>query len=86
MNKISLEWVENLVNSPTEKEEFLVYLSNNQRLINRLLEILLKKELSISNIETSLSTYSDSSYPYKQAHINGRKALIQELKQLLTIV
>lgn len=78
-------WTSNISNSPIEKKEFTEYLYNNQRLLNRLRDILQEKEDGLERIESSLSSYQESSWAYKQAHINGRKAVLQEIKQLLTI-
>lgn len=75
-------WTTNVINNPEEKESFETYLQNNQRLLKRLNEIIEDKENAIDRSETQISSYDNPAWIYKQAHINGRKAALAEIKQL----
>lgn len=75
-------WTANVINDQEEKESFESYLENNQRLLNRLREIIEEKENALDRSEVQLSAYDSVSWAYKQAHVNGRKAALAEIKQL----
>ena len=82
---IPMQWTANVANDKEKKESFEAYLQNNQRLLNRLLEILQEKEKSLEANDLYLAAYDTPSWAYKQAHINGRRAVLNEIKQLITI-
>jgi len=82
---MNILWTSNIANNPIEKEEFIKYLYNNQRLLSRLKQIIESKEEALEHIISSLSSYEDPSWGYKQAHVNGRKAALEEIKQLITL-
>lgn len=82
---IPMQWTANVANDPSAKQSFEDYLSNNQRLLLRLKEIIEDKEKSTDDKDFSLSSFDNPSWAYKQAHINGRRAVLNEIKQLITI-
>jgi hypothetical protein len=78
-------WTANVVNNFEEKTSFEEYLRNNTRLLTRLKQIIEDKENALDKIDYSLSSYDNSNWSHKQAHINGRRAELVAFKQLLTL-
>jgi hypothetical protein len=78
-------WTANIANDPEAKASFEDYLNNNSRLLTRLKDIIEEKEKVLSKSELSLTSYDSIGWSHKQAHINGRRAELAELKQLITI-
>lgn len=78
-------WTANIANDPEAKASFEDYLGNNSRLLTRLKDIIEDKDKALSKTELSMSSYDSIGWSHKQAHINGRRAELAELKQLLII-
>ena len=55
---------------------------NNIFLLSRLKEILDKQVAQIERMEASLAVYDNSSWAFKQAHLNGMRHAYQELYKL----
>jgi hypothetical protein len=83
--KLPLTWTKHL-REPTQRESFEAVLRNSTQVLSRLQQIITEKEDSLSSTEASLETYKDAGWPYLQAHINGRKAELRELKALLDFI
>lgn len=82
---LSLEWTNHL-NTPEKKQEFEKSLRNDVLVMTRLKGILDKHLEVIKEKEASLSSYDSPSWPYLQAHLNGKKDEIQKLLQLLNFL
>lgn len=54
----------------------------NQKLWDRLRDILIEMEGNILRTETSSDMY-DAGYPARQAYLNGQKKVLKELKDLI---
>lgn len=78
-------WTANIANDPELKASFEDYLGNNSRLLTRLKDIIEDKDKALSKTELSISSYDSIGWSHKQAHINGRRAELAELKQLLIL-
>jgi hypothetical protein len=85
LSKLPLTWTKHL-REPTQRENFEAVLRNSTLALTRLHQIITEKEESLSSTEASLETYKDAGWPYLQAHINGRKAELKELKALLDFI
>ena len=81
MSSLPLPWTKHLKGK--EKEDFESLLRNSTRVLSRFRDLITEREADITRQETSLETYKDTGWPYLQAHLNGRKAELQELKKLL---
>jgi hypothetical protein len=82
---IPIQWTANIANDPKAKQSFEETLRNSTIVLDRLVDILDGKEREINRIELSLSSYEKEGWPYTQAHLNGRKATLQEIKKLLLL-
>lgn len=82
---VPMHWTANVINNPEEKQSFETYLTNNERLLKRLAEIISEKQIPLLAKEFSLSSYKDAGWAYEQAHINGRMAALEEIKQLCNL-
>lgn len=82
---LPIVWTAHLTNSPKEKQDFERAVILSTEVLNRLRQILEDREKSIDKLDFSLSSYDHASWPYKQAHLNGRRAELVEIKQLLTL-
>lgn len=84
MTSIPIQWTSNLQNNPEAKEAFEALLKNNTSILERLKTILAQRDKELEQYTFTLSSYIESGWPYTQAHINGRRAMIQEINKLLT--
>lgn len=79
--KASELWFKGL--NPEEREEMRLLLVNNEKLLDKLKEILyniqVKKETSV------LDDYDTPSWSHKQAHQNGEAAAIRKILDIITI-
>ena len=82
---IPIRWTAHIANSPEEKESFERTVRTSTTVFDRLVQIIKEKEAAIDRIDYQPSTYEDAGWAYKQAHLNGRRAELAEIKQLLTI-
>lgn len=75
-------WTTDVINNPDEKDSFESYIKNNQRLLDRLKEIISQKQMTLMAKEFNINSYETPSWPCVQAHINGRMEAFEEIKQL----
>lgn len=79
---VHMHWTANVINDQEEKESFETYLQNNQRILKRLGEIIDEKQALMTRNENKLESYKDVDWSFIQAHLNGRRAALDEIKQL----
>lgn len=79
-SKISLEWYRGL--SGKDKDDLHGILVANTQLFRALSEIIKMKIAALQTEESRLEHYSEG-YPYKQAFLNGRKAALTDILQIL---
>jgi hypothetical protein len=77
-------WTKHLKDEDRRKD-FESLLRNTVTVLSRLREIINEKEASLLKEEAARETYS-AGYPYLQAHLNGRKAELKELRELLSFI
>lgn len=71
---------------PTEEqEEFKNLVKNSTRVLNRAKEIIDIEDTAIERFENTVDSYKNPSWAYMQAHINGRKAALQDIKKLFDV-
>ena len=75
-------WISHLKTSK-ERDDFKKTLKNSRKALDKLLEIVYTIISSKSN--TKVSDYTNSSWAYKQAHINGYLEACRDLVALLDI-
>lgn len=78
------EWTRH-ISDPKEKEEFENTVRNSNQVLDRLNQILDEKEATITRSEITSDSYKDSSWAYKQAHLNGNHEMIHWLRKILTL-
>lgn len=76
----SSEWFRNLPKE--EQKNFEELVRSSTAVLSRLRELIDDKVVSLATKEADLTTY-DAGYPYWQAHVNGRKAGLLEVRRLL---
>ena len=76
-------WTAHLQNNPKDKKDFEDQLAHSNNVLARLKTIIEDKEKSIDRAEFSVSSYESPGWSHKQAYLNGRRAELAELKQLL---
>jgi hypothetical protein len=76
-----LDWTRHLKNDE-EKKSFEAALRNSH-LLNRLRDLLSEREKALTSKELSTQIYDSPSWPYLQAHINGKKEELLYLHKLL---
>lgn len=76
------EWTSHLPD-PEDKKEFEKAVLRSRHVLERLSTILSMKEHSIQIHETGLKQFESPAWDYKQAFINGHKAIIQYIKTLI---
>lgn len=81
--RVGSNWASHL--SKEEREDFLDYVESQHRLLARLKDMLEAKYASQGSVEFSYDTY-DAGYPFRQAFINGKKAAITEVLDLLNFI
>lgn len=78
-------WTQHLPD-PDAKKDFQSLLLNSTQVLGRFKELLEGREKAILNFETSVDSYDNPSWAFKQAHANGRRAELKELKDLLNFI
>ncbi len=81
-----LEWTEHLQNNKTAKEDLELAVRNSTVALTRLLEILEKKKSFVEKTESNITQYEHPSWSHKQAHLNGRRASLDEIINLLQFI
>lgn len=79
-------WTAHLQNNPDAKADLEKAIRNSTAALSRLNEILKEKEDSLDRRELSITTYGSPSYPFEQAHQNGRRACLREIKDLFAFL
>lgn len=80
MTPLKTEWTRHLPKD--QQEDFEKYIRNSSLLIDRLVDILRTRGVTISARETSEETFESPSWSHKEAYLLGRKA---ELKSILSL-
>lgn len=77
-------WTQHL--PPEEKEDFEKLIGYSTRVLSRVKQMIEIRERDILSLETKQEEYHNPSWAYKQAHLNGRKAELKELKELFNFL
>lgn len=80
---IQTEWVKHLPRGSKEYEEFKSLVKNSTQILTRMDEILRDQEEAIDKVELSEKQYSTPNWDVLQAHRNGRKEQINNIRALL---
>ena len=83
--KPSVEWTKHL-KTEAEKKEFEASVRHDTLVLGRLLEIIEDKINSLDREEITPSSYENSAWAYKQAHINGTRQGLTTVKNLLSFL
>lgn len=78
---LSVEWTKGLVGDEKDKFEDLV--RNSTTLLTRLERIINDKLDVLDRKETSEDFHDSAGYPFNQAFVNGRRAELESILQLL---
>lgn len=79
-----LAWVDNL-SSEEDRETFKRYLYSSRPVLERLKQIIEKRERSLDRTEMSMTAYAQPNWGERQAHKNGNREILAELKMLVDI-
>lgn len=79
---LSTEWSKHL-KTEAERKEFSSVVLNDRLVLGRLAEIIDEKLAGLQSRETSLTEYDSPSWAYRQAHMNGIKAGLTAIRNLL---
>lgn len=79
---LSTEWSKHL-KTEAERKEFSSVVLNDRLVLGRLAEIIDEKLTGLQSRETSLTEYDSPSWAYRQAHMNGIKAGLTAIRNLL---
>lgn len=77
-------WTEHLKN-PEHKEQFKNTVLASKPVLERLSELLDKREKDMDQTELSLATYDTPSWSHKQAHNNGYRAALKVVRNLIDL-
>lgn len=66
-----------------EKKEFKEYIENSTALLNRLTDILKNKSNAAESLRLSEKDFHMSSWPYRQADLNGYLRALKEMKEIV---
>lgn len=80
---IPIIWTAHLQNNPDAKKDFESALQHSTVALSRLLEIIEISKDSLDKIENTSSSYDNPGWSHKQAHINGKRAALKDIEQLL---
>lgn len=70
---------------PEEKKRFWSYLYNSRGLLDRLKDMLLEEEASLTQLEIDMETYDSPAWAAKQADINGSRRILRKILKLITL-
>lgn len=79
---LALEWTRHL-KTAKERDSFSALVVNSRQLLERLKDIVDDKIDGIERAEISSETYSNPAYASWQAHQNGRRASLKDIRRLL---
>ena len=83
MANLSIEWTKHL-KALEEKENFTKLVVNSTQVLGRLKKIL--EDRHESSLKTDVADYSNASWAYRQAHLNGKREALQDLLKLLSFM
>lgn len=83
-SKLPLEWSKHL--PAKDRKDFEAAVRHSTLVLGRLDELIQDRLDSIDQTESNRDTYENPAYGYMQAHLNGRKAALKDLKQLLAFL
>lgn len=78
---INEAWLRGL--KPQEREEMKLLVLSSEKVLDKLRKILYNIE--VKKDEVKLEDYDNPSWSHKQAHLNGEKAMLRKVIELLTI-
>lgn len=81
---VATDWIKNLPKD--EQEEFEKTLRHSTAVLSRLGVIVDEKLNGLEREENSLQVYDSPSWAFKQAHLNGERAGLTKIKQLLAFL
>jgi hypothetical protein len=79
---LAVDWTKNL-KTQEEKDKFASLVVNNRTLLGRLLEIVDEKLDALERMECNQETYQNPAYASWQAHVNGKRASLKDVRRLL---
>lgn len=79
---LSSDWVKDL-KTEKEKADFTKLVLNDRRVLGRLLKLIDEKMATIDRAEENKDTYENPAYASWQAHMNGRRASLRDVRRLL---
>lgn len=78
------KWTEHL-NNKADKENFENQVRSAKDVLDRLKHMLEDREKSLNRTEIDMKTYDSPGWDFRQAHMNGRRAEIYDLKKLVDL-
>lgn len=82
--QLSLEWTKGLEGK--EKTDMQDTIRHSTIVLTQILRVVDDKLATLERSEIDSSTYEDPAYPFKQAHINGKRAGLEEIRRLLDFI
>lgn len=79
---LQLDWTKHL-KTADEKEKFAALVVNSRQLLDRLKDIVDERLLAIETKEGLFETYENPAYASWQAHQNGKRASLKDIRKLL---
>lgn len=86
MSTLPIAWTKHLANEPEAKKQLEDTIRNSTTVLSRLLDILKDKRTALNQVETKLESYDNPSWAHKQAFLNGKRAEVEEVINLLTFL
>lgn len=68
------------IKDPVEKKNFEEYVKGSKQIMERLQAILNTLETSLERTEQSADVFEDPNWAYKQAYMNGCRAMLHRVK------
>lgn len=81
---MDINWTRN-IKDEEEKERFVNTLLHSKTVLRRLGEILDSYEDDLDSKETSLKTYETPNWEHRQAHCNGYRQCLRQIKNLINL-
>lgn len=78
---LQLDWLKH-IDDPKERKSFEDLVRNSRLLLGRLKDIV-DERLQALERQEGMSEMYDSGYPYRQAHINGKRQALNDLRKLV---
>ncbi len=77
-------WTQHL-QDPQEKETFKTDIKSSRRVLERLYDMIEEDEKALDRSEVNPAGYNEPSWAYHQAHKNGLRQYINQMKTILTL-